>query len=217
LLKQKNEFIAQLSHDLKTPLTPLMGLLPSIAREEKDPKLKGLLEVSIRNVNYLRDLVSKTIDITRLDSNLVQFSIEDTTLLPEVEKVIDNNQFLLDDNEISVDNNIDEKIFVKADRLRLREIINNLVKNSIKYMPEDGGIITINAKEDKDFIVISVKDTGMGLTREQISHIFDEFYKVDPARSDLNSNGLCLPICKRLVEKQGGRIWAESFGTDKVS
>jgi signal transduction histidine kinase len=72
--------------------------------------------------------------------------------------------------------------------------------------------ITIDAKEDKDFVTVSIKDTGIGITEEQLSHIFDEFYKADEARHDFDSSGLGLPICKRIVEKHGGKIWVESPG-----
>jgi len=96
LLKMKEDLIVQLGHDLKTPLTPLMGLLPSIIDKEKDPELKELLEISIKNVHYIRDMVSKTIDLARLDSGLAEFYFEDTNLLLEIDKVIKNNQVVFE-------------------------------------------------------------------------------------------------------------------------
>lgn len=215
LLNEKNELIIQLGHDLKTPLTPLMGLLPSVVNKERDPELKKLLEISIKNVHYIRDMVSKTIDLARLDSDLTVFNFEDTNLLLEVDRVLDTNQFIFDDNEIFVENKVDNTIMVKADKLRLREVFSNLISNAVKYTPENGGMITIDAKEEDDFILISFRDTGLGLKKEHIEHVFDELYKVDSARHDLNSNGLGLPICKRIVEKHGGRIWVESSGEGK--
>jgi two-component system sensor histidine kinase VicK len=96
----------------------------------------------------------------------------------------------------------------------LTELFDNLIGNSVKYSP-DGGTITIDAKQDKDFVTVSIKDTGKGMTEEQLSHMFDEFYKADEARHDFDSSGLGLPICKRIVEKQSGKIWAESQGEGK--
>ena len=217
LLREKTELIIQLGHDLKTPLTPLMGLLPTILRQESDPKMKEYLEISIRNVHFIRDLVSKTIDIARLDLELVEFNIKDTNLLVEIDKVIQNNQFLLKDKDIWVENNIDGKIFVKADGLKIREVFNNLLTNAVKYTSKKDGLITVNAKEDEGFVVISVKDTGVGMDGGQLEHVFDELYKVDPARHDLNSNGLGLSICKRIVEKHGGKIRVESKGLEEGS
>jgi len=215
LMRQKNELITQLSHDLRTPLTPLMTLLPMIAREEKDPKLKELLDTSIRNVDYLRDIVSKIIDLTRLDSIIMDFSFDDVDLIKEVENIIKDKEFVLEKNDIDVENMIGEKIIVKADKLRLREVFNHLISNSINHTSKDGGEITIDAKEENDIVVISVKDRGKGLSKKHQDYVFDEFCKADESRHDHNCTGLGLSICKRIVEKHGGKIWAESPGIGK--
>jgi len=212
LVKQKDEFINQLSHDLKTPLTPIMILMPIINEQLKDVKSRDLIEIINRNVYFIKDLVDKTVGLARLNSTKIEIVVEDTNLLSEVNNIIENSQVLLDENNISIKNKIGEKIFVKADRLRLRELFNNLITNSIKYTPDRGGEITIDAKEEGDFVTIFVKDTGIGIKQEQLSHVFDEFYKVDISRHDLDSSGLGLAICKRIVEKHGGKIWAESPG-----
>jgi len=217
LIKQKDEFINQLGHDLKTPLTPMMALVPIIKGKMKNSKDKEILEVLIRNVYYMRDLVTKTIDLAKLNSDKIEFNIEDTNLLTEVENVIKNNHILFEENNIKIVNKIDENILVKVDKLRLNELLNNLITNSIKYTPEDGGDITLDANEMDDFVTISIKDTGIGMTAEQISHIFDEFYKADDSRHNLDSSGLGLPICQRIVKKHGGKIWVKSPGKGKGS
>ncbi len=212
LVKQKDEFINQLSHDLKTPLTPIMILMPIVNEQLKNVKSRDLMEVINRNVYFIKDLVDKTVDLARLNSTKIEIVVKDTNLLSEVNTIIENSQVLLDENNISIENKIGEKIFVKADRLRLGELLNNLITNSIKYTPDSGGEITIDAKEEGDFVTISVKDTGIGIKQERLSHVFDEFYKVDISRHDLDSSGLGLAICKRIVEKHGGKIWVESPG-----
>lgn len=217
LIKQKDEFINQLGHDLKTPLTPMMALVPIIKGKIENPKDKELLEVLMRNVYYMRDLVTKTIDLAKLNSDKIEFSIEDTNLLSEVENIIKNNHIMFEDNHIDVVNKIDENIIVKADKLRLNELINNLITNSIKYAPDEGANIILDAKQGDGFVTISVEDTGIGMTEKQINHIFDEFYKADDSRHNLDSSGLGLPICKRIVKKHGGKIWAESQGKGKGS
>ena len=212
LVKQKDEFINQLSHDLKTPLTPIMILMPIVNEQLKDVKSRDLMEVINRNVYFIKDLVDKTVDLARLNSTKVEIVVKDTNLLSEVNTIIENSQVLLDENNINIENKIGEKIFVKADRLRFGELLNNLITNSIKYTPDSGGEITIDAKEEGNFVTISVKDTGIGIKQERLSHVFDEFYKVDISRHDLDSSGLGLAICKRIVEKHGGKIWVESPG-----
>ncbi|MCK5258431.1 MAG: PAS domain-containing sensor histidine kinase, partial [Thermoplasmatales archaeon] len=154
LVKQKDEFINQLSHDLKTPLTPIMILMPIINEQLKDVKSRDLIEIINRNVYFIKDLVDKTVGLARLNSTKIEIVVEDTNLLSEVSHIIENSQVLLDENNISIKNKIGEKIFVKADRLRLRELFNNLITNSIKYTPDRGGEITIDAKEEGDFVTI---------------------------------------------------------------
>jgi len=217
LIKQKDEFINQLGHDLKTPLTPIVALLPIIKEKTEKFEDKELLDVFTRNIYYMKDLVNKTIDLAKLNSDKIEFSIEDTNLLSEVKNIIKNNHILFEENNINVVNKIDGNILVKADKLRLNELFNNLIANSIKYTLEEGGTITFDAKELGDFIKVSIEDTGIGLTEKQIDHIFEEFYKADDSRHDLDSSGLGLPICKRIIKKHGGEIWAESRGKEKGS
>jgi len=214
LLKQKDDFIGQLGHDLKNPLGPLINLIPLLEKKETDPESKKILEILNRNVDHMRNLVVNTIELGRLNSPNVKLNIENTNLLDEINNVIERNILFFKENNIEIENKIDKNIIVKTDNLRLTELFDNLISNSVKYSP-DGGTITIDAKQDKDFVTVSIKDTGMGITEEQLSHIFDEFYKADEARHDFDSSGLGLPICKRIVERHGGEIWAESSGEEK--
>ncbi len=214
LLKQKDDFIKQLGHDLKNPLNPIVNLLPIVEKREQDPKSREMLQTINRSVNHMKNLVIKTIKLAQLNSPNVDFSFEDTNLLERVNTVIEKNKLTLDNNHIDVENFINKDICVNADKLRLDEVFDNLIDNAIKYS-QNGSNIVIKAEDNQDFVTISVKDTGIGMNREEISHIFDEFYKADPSRHDFDSSGLGLPICKRIVEKHGGRIWAVSSGKGK--
>jgi signal transduction histidine kinase len=104
---------------------------------------------------------------------------------------------------------------VEADVLRLNEVFNNLITNAVKYSKKNGGKITIDADEGKENVTVSIQDAGIGMTKQQISHIFDEFYKADESRHELDSSGLGLSIAKKIINKHGGRIWAESPGPGK--
>jgi signal transduction histidine kinase len=194
-----------------------MTLLPLLRTQMKDSKSMEMLDTVIRNVQFMKDLVIETIDLTGINSTNMEFSIEDIDLSSEVNNIIKNNQLLLEDNNLKVDNKITEKIIIEADKLRFEEIFNNLISNAIKYIPESGSTITIDAKKGKNFVTISMSDTGIGMTKEQLDHIFEEFYKADGSRHDLYSHGLGLSICKNIVEKHGGKIWAESSGKGKGS
>ncbi len=213
LVKQKDEFIGLLGHDLKTPLSVLINILPTIKEESEKAEIKRDCDVVIRNVDYIKNLVIETLKTAELSSPNTTFDINDTNLLDIVDNVIKDNQLVFDEKNINIENMIDKKIIVRAASLRIKEALSNLVSNAVKFMPEGGKLTFYTGKsEEKDNIVIAVKDTGCGITQEQLSHIFDEFYKVDESRHDLESSGLGLSICKRIIEKHGGRIWAESHG-----
>lgn len=214
LLKQKDEFINQLGHDLKTPLMPLTSLIPILEEKEKDSIKKEWFEVLHRNVDYMKSLVLKTLELAKLNSPRTKFSIEELELKDEVKKIIENKKTLFETKNIKVQNKISNKYIVKADRLRLEELFTNIFENSVKYTKEKGRI-TINLENKNGFAKISIKDNGIGISKEQIKYIFDEFYKADESRHDFGSSGLGMSICKRIIEKHDGKIWIESPGIGK--
>ncbi len=216
LLKQKDEFIHQLGHDLKNPLGPAISLLPLIEKRLQDPKDLEMVYVVRRNIEYMRNLVQKTLELARLNSPNTQLHMEQHSLSMVFEKVLLNNRFLLEDKHISIQKHLSLGLWVYADKLRVEELFTNLLNNAVKYSPE-GGIVEITAKMNGDHVLVSVHDQGIGMTQEQLGHIFDEFYKADESRHDFDSSGLGMPICKRIVKKHGGRIWAESKGLHKGS
>jgi len=108
-------------------------------------------------------------------------------------------------------------LFVSVDQIEFTELLNNLFGNAVKFTPDSGSICFNAVKDEEDFIKVSVSDTGVGLTNEHIEHVFEDFYKVDPSRHELDSSGLGLSISQRIVERHGGRIWAESDGPGKGS
>jgi len=123
-----------------------------------------------------------------------------------------------EEKHITVDNRIQDGIVISADRLKLQEVFNNLLNNAVKYNKEDGGSIIINqTMNDDNTLTVSLKDTGIGMTKDQLNKVFNEFYKADGSRHDFDSSGLGMPITKRIIELHGGKIWAESDGLDKGS
>jgi PAS domain S-box-containing protein len=218
LVKQKDDFINQLGHDLKTPLTPMMVLLPILKEKVDTEKDIELFDVIIRNVYFMKDLVNKTIDLAKLNTDKIKFTMEKVHLSDEINEVLTNNQILFEENNVQVSANVDSSLEIFGDKLRIQEVFNNLLTNAIKYTKEEGGVITINAEDTgSDKITVSVSDTGIGMTEEQQLHMFDEFYKADESRHNLDSSGLGLSITKKIIEKHGGKIWAESEGPGKGS
>jgi len=219
LLDQKDEFIGQLGHDLKNPLQPLVGLLPILIEQEKNPKTKETLEVMNKNAEYMRDLISNTLQLAKLRSSKIKFDIENVNLKDELDYVIASQNLSLKENEMKIENKINKNIIVQADKLRLAEIFKNLISNAIKYKADKNGKIIIDATVniDERDVTISVSDNGIGMTKDQLKKIFDEFYKADRFSNEERSSGLGLAIVKRIVESHGGHIWVDSAGHGRGS
>jgi signal transduction histidine kinase len=214
LLNQKDEFINQLSHDLKSPLNPLTILLPVLEKQEDDPKKLEILQVLKRNVEYMRNIAIKTLELAKLNSPKTKLSHEKLDIKKEMERIIENKKTLFNSKNLEIKNNLSKKIFIKADRLRLEEMLSNIFENSVKYSNEKG-LIIIDAQQEQDFVKISIKDNGLGMTKDQLKHAFEEFYKADNSRHDFESSGLGLSICKKIVERHTGKIYMESPGLGK--
>jgi signal transduction histidine kinase len=217
LLKQKDEFVSQLGHDLKTPLTPLNVLLPIIKEREQDPQQKELLGTVYNNVLYMKNLVMKTLTLAQLNSPNTVLLLQEIDLSVYIHDILDMERPLIKGKNVIFENNIPSDTNVQIDLLQIRELFDNLISNAIKYSQADEVKLTLDAKQMNDCYVVSVKDNGIGIEANQIEHVFDEFYKADYSRHDLQSTGLGLSICKRIVEKHGGRMWVESQGKDKGS
>ena len=213
LLRHKSKFIDNLSHDLATPITPLTSLLPIIREELTNPKTKELMDTCIRNIEYIKRVINNS-------RELADISATDLILKKEnLYKIINELQIKYDvvfkSYNIKVQNNVTPDLIVKTEKNRLLQLFDHITSNAINSMPEGGTLTfeTKNIKKDSGiFIQVSIKDTGVGLTREQTDRLFDEFYKTDDSRHKLDSTGLGLTICKTIVEKHGGKIWADSHG-----
>jgi len=211
-IKQKERFIIQLGHDLRTPLGPIMNMLPLLESNGSEEKRK-IINIINRNFNYINNLVSKTIEFSKLNHPKLLIKREQLNLRNEIEKIIRYKTTTVEKTLI-INNKIPDNIEVYADRINFEELITNLIENSLKYS-YDTVKIEINALDAPSEVEIWIKDNGIGLDMDQIDFVFDEFYKVDSSRHDIESSGLGLSICKRIVERHNGRIWITSEGIGK--
>jgi signal transduction histidine kinase len=209
--KAQKEFINVAAHELRTPIQPVLGLSDILRSKMKDSKQRELLEVITRNAKRLQRLSEDILDVTRIESqslvlNKEQFNLNETILNAiqdhknEIEKINGNLKLLYKTN--------DENIFVKADRLRLSQVISNLVRNAIKFTKE--GDILIAVRKDDSRVIVSVKDTGSGIDPEIEPRLFSKF-----ASKSFEGTGLGLFICKSIVEAHDGKIWAENNADGK--
>lgn len=214
LLEQKDTFINQMAHDLKTPLTPLVALLPMLKQEMAPGRFEKTVDLLESNVQYMWNLVNRSLRLARIHSPSVEFSEECVDLMTETRNILASFETTLGESGLTLVNRITEPVYVRADKLYLRELLDNLLSNAAKYT-DPGGEVRVEVQPGDPDVIVAVLDTGVGMTAEQAQRVFDEFYKVDESRHDRSSAGLGLSICKRIVERHGGIIWAESDGPGK--
>ena len=167
-------------------------------------------------MKYIKNIVLKTLELAKLNSSELTLNIENLNLLQVLNDSIGNHKFVFNEGNFTVENNVDKNIVIQADKTYLKEVFDNLFTNAIKYSSEDDKKIIINASSyKKGDILVSIEDNGTGMSDDQQKFIFDEFYKTDPSRHDLDSSGLGLTICKRIIERLEGKIWVESPGLGK--
>lgn len=212
LLKEKELFISRLGHDLKTPLTPLVVFLPQLRSRNTDPTQQKLLDLCVDSVNHINNLVLKTLKLARLSSSADILPLcFDLPLSDTVDSAISSMADTISEYHLTVKNLIPPEMTVKGNREELEELFSQLISNSAKFSLE-GSALAIEASSDKRVVTLLFMDNGIGLLPEELEHIFDDFYKADNSRHLLNSSGLGLTICRRIVRNHRGRISASSKG-----
>jgi signal transduction histidine kinase len=208
--QRRKALVAELSHELRTPLTVVKGyaeLLQLPNFEMSDVSKLQFYEQIERMERLLSDLQL----LSQVEAGNVSLEIEKTALYPVLRDVA--NGFLVKCQQLGktlVVNCPGGLPPVYCDELRVRQIISNLISNAIRYTP-DGGVIIISSEADHKHLWVSVQDTGVGMTEEELSHVFDRFWRSAYAKTIANDgSGLGLAIAKRLVEMQSGQIHAHS-------
>lgn len=215
LLEVKTKFLNQVAHDLRTPLTPIKGLLPIIGRGIKDKEKTKMFRMIEDNVSYLSELLNDTLNISRIDSGTVQFDFKPVDIAEIVDSVLEKNQYTFKKEKVKIVNKVPKNSVVIGDDLRLTEVLQNLIGNSLKFMPKKK-LLEFTLKPGKQYLTLIIKDTGVGIKKTELGKIFDEFYKIDESRHE-HSSGLGLAICKRIIRAHKGTIWAESQGVGRGS
>ena len=212
--RMMESLMAQLSHDLKTPLTPLFALMPLIRRQVNDPQLERMLHICQESVNQIQGLAVKSLDLVRLSCEPNRPQLKPLSLAAIAHSAIGELAACFSKRGVSCRNRIDAGLQVMGAADQLLLLFKNLLSNAARYAAQNG-TVCIRANLVDDTIEVSVEDDGVGLDPGHISLIFNEFFKADPARHDLTTQGLGLAICQRIVANHGGRIWARSLGKEK--
>lgn len=215
--KNRKELIANISHDLKTPITSILGYVEGI--------MEGVANSPEKMEKYTQTIHSNAVDMDHLIDELFLFSKLDLNQIDFAFEPIDINSYLKDCVEekaydmgqkgirLEYESHLAGDVNVIGDRLRLQRVINNILRNAEQHCKTDyeGSFVEISASDNPDEVVIEIRDNGKGITKDCLPYIFDRLYRGDPARSrQVKGSGLGLSIANQIIEAHGGKIWAES-------
>lgn len=226
----KEEFLSMISHELKTPLTPLKMyaemLLKIRSMGELNEKQLKAMKMILRSISQLELLVNDIFDVYKLDIGKLQLKKKVVQVASLVKENMSELGLLMRDKQIQFNAEIippSEKVNVLCDPRRIGQVLANLIKNSVDFVPDKGGRITIRteagySKQTNDgnsnYVVFTIEDNGSGIPFEKIINLFKKFYQVDTStKRKHGGTGLGLAICSGIVEGHGGKIWVDTKHT----
>ncbi len=220
----RSDLMSRVSHELKTPLMSIYGaseLLIDYYSSQFNPETLDLLKIIERGSKRLDNLVKNMLDLAKIEFKVLEVQKGSENLSEIIRGCINDFTHLIKNKDISLIAHVPEILTVEVDRFRFEQVIINLLSNAIKNTPPKG-TIEINLRKDGECAEMTIKDTGVGFTKEELTKIFEQFVKFrreDPGLEylDIQGTGIGLFISKQIVELHEGKIWAESEGRNKGS
>ncbi len=215
LMKELREITDNIAHELRTPITRIRGMAETIIKyTEKPEDYYEMAAMVIEECDNLIEMINTMLEISRTDSGVTKFSIVPVNILEIVKDAADLFTPAADDKNIKIIvlNKSSKAITVNGDRSKLQRVVADILDNAVKYTPSHG-IITMSITSDKKNIKITIKNTGNGIEKKDISKIFDRFYRCDKSRSTLG-NGLGLSLALAIIRALNGNISVKSTKTE---
>lgn len=215
--KLKKEFSAMVTHELKTPLVPILGyckmlktsMLGTLSHEQTNA-----IDTIEKNAKRLEELIRDIMNVRKLDMDEMKFLFENLSLDEFFDNLDSSYKKILKERQIEFATKLSAKnIVIHTDKVRLRQVLDNLISNSTKFVSEKDGLIEVGGYQEKDSLILYVKDNGIGIPKDKQNDLFKKFYQIDTSMTrPVGGTGLGLAISKGIMEKLGGAIWVESDG-----
>ena len=213
----KLQFLSEVTHELRTPLINIEKSSSMLLEQDVQPGHKELLRIINANTARLIRLIDELLDMSKLEAGMFTLKQETVEVKPIIEEAAASVERWRQSKDlklmVSISSNLPP---VLADKDRIEQVIINLLSNSIKFTPA-GGTISLAAgiyfgavPSDRKYVEISISDTGIGIAEDKIASVFEKYKTIENPGSSFAGTGLGLPIAKQIIEKHGGRIWAES-------
>ena len=208
--QSQRDFLANVSHDLKTPLTSIQGYSQAIIDGAvREPAAAA--EVIYSEADRLSRMVTDLTDLARLQSGRVSLHLDRVDIAALTEALAQRIEVVAKKKNVALRVNSPGSIVVAADGDRMAQVITNLLSNAVKFTPENGHV-NVSLRGLDNGVEVAVHDSGIGIPQNELTRVFERFYQVDKARGPKRGTGLGLAIAKEIVTAHGGRIRAESVG-----
>jgi signal transduction histidine kinase len=205
--QRKDEFIGIASHELKTPLTSIKGYLDLLnVVEEKEPN-KQFVRKSLDSVQKLESLIKDLLDVSKIQSGQLQLNISEFDINALIDETIVSMQMISAGHKISREDH-QGPLMVFADRQRIEQVLINILSNAVKYSPGENRVI-VSTKNTGTEIIVKVRDYGIGIAEEELTDIFERFYRTKGSSVHISGFGLGLYICRDIMQRHKGKIWVE--------
>lgn len=212
--KMKNEFISSISHEIKTPLAIIKEAI-SLVVDEIPGKIvepqRDVLTTAQENIGRLSKIIGSLLDISKIESRKLELHTRLVNISELIKNIVPDFKYMAEQKGILLDYEVPQgKVHISCDPDKIRQVLVNLISNALKFTPREGRVKVI-CNEEEDKVIVSVQDTGIGVSEENIPNLFDRFTQFGrkPGPGE-KGTGLGLAISKGIVESHKGRIWAES-------
>lgn len=218
LEKLRQEFTAMMVHELRAPLTAVRWSTESVTKgldatpPIESAKIKEAVSTVHTASSNMLDLVNDLLDVAKLEAGKFELNAQEYDLVQIVKDQVNTFKPLAESKHLNLNTTTPDKLGLKFDRVRIAQVLNNLISNAIKYTDSGQVDVNIEVRQDLHKVVVSIKDTGVGVSREDLSQLFSKFKQLKTMDHSRKGTGLGLVVSKGIVEAHGGEIWVESAG-----
>lgn len=217
----KDEFVSMITHELKTPLVPIISyteLLLSEKLGQLSSEQKKRLDIVKTSSYMLQKMISELLDVQQIEFGHLKLDKNDHNIVEVIKNIIVKMKPAAIKKGIHLTADYSKKINCFCDKDRIEQVLGNIISNAIDFCPKENGKIQVKAQVSDNSVKIIVSDNGIGIVKDKVDKIFQKFYQIDSTSTREHSgSGLGLAICKGIIDTHGGKIWAESEGTNKGS